>query len=108
MRELTGDSNTRHTLKENGYNVTYLQQTLGILASTLMSLYCVYAVLHPSKYMIETIPFVLYGILRYLLVVTTKHETHIEACLFDKGVLASVMCWVFWNKRNNIYDTEEV
>ncbi len=83
----------------NDYNQTFLDEMMGVVtASTVMaySLYTFSAEGLPSNHaMMLTIPFVLYGIFRYLYLVHVREEGGApeEIILRDKPLLADVLLW---------------
>ncbi len=88
-----------HRRSLQGYTVQFLDQMIAILASASVIAYSLYTFsaenLPKNQAMMLTIPFVLYGIFRYLLLVQTKEGggTPEEALLGDKPLLATVIGW---------------
>lgn len=86
------------------YSPTFLDQIIGITTSLTIISYILYTVAEQTiakfhtKLLILTIPFVLYGIFRYLWIVYHKKEDASlapeEALLVDKPLLISVILWI--------------
>jgi 4-hydroxybenzoate polyprenyltransferase len=83
----------------DGYTIAYIDQLLMIVsASTIMaySLYTVFATnLPPNHLMMLTIPFVLYGIFRYLYLINVRDAGGAPEELFlsDPSLLATITIW---------------
>jgi len=84
------------------YSSHFLDQMIGIVtASTVMS-YALYTISEETiikfgtKNLIYTVPFVLYGIFRYLYLVHKKHEggNPTQAVLTDIPIIVNVILWV--------------
>ena len=84
------------------YNAHFLDQMIGIVtASTVMS-YALYTISEETiikfgtKNLIYTVPFVLYGIFRYLYLVHKKQEggNPTQAVLTDIPIIVNVLLWV--------------
>ncbi len=89
------DKSHRATLEH--YTPEFIDSMLSIVtASTLISysLYTFYAA--DSKYLMATIPFVLYGIFRYQYIIYNKKagENPEEVVLTDKHLLIDILLWV--------------
>lgn len=88
-----------HRRSLQGYTVQFLDQMIAILASASVIAYSLYTFsaenLPKNQAMMLTIPFVLYGIFRYLYLVQTKEGggTPEEALLGDRPLLAAVIGW---------------
>jgi 4-hydroxybenzoate polyprenyltransferase len=95
---LQADANNHRTVL-NDYNQIFLDEMIGVVtASTVMaySLYTFSAVgLPPNHAMMLTIPFVLYGIFRYLYLIHVQEKggTPEEIILHDKPLLLDVLLW---------------
>lgn len=95
------DDAINHRKILNEYSVMYLDQMIIITAATSLMAYSLYtfsgfsdtATSHP--YMMVTIPFVIYGIFRYLYLVHTKNAGgHPEQVLLDdKPLLINIVLW---------------
>ncbi len=88
-----------HRRSLEGYTVQLLDQMIAILASASVIAYSLYTFsaenLPKNQTMMLTIPFVLYGIFRYLYLVQTREGggTPEEALLGDRPLLAAVVGW---------------
>jgi len=82
------------------YTLELLNILLSISASSLILAYMIYTFTAPNlpdnNSMMATIPFVVYGVFRYILIVSeqTSAEQPEEALLNDKPVVAAVMGWI--------------
>ena len=74
---LAGDANA-HRRVLNGYTLPFLDQLITIVSSTTIIAYSLYTFsapnLPPNHTMMLTIPFVIYGIFRYLYLVQVEHK----------------------------------
>jgi 4-hydroxybenzoate polyprenyltransferase len=86
---------TRAILQE--YNLRFLDEMLALVSSSTVMAYSLYTFsapnLPPNHLMMLTIPFVLYGVFRYLYLIHVKGETDPpDAVLFkDRGLLIDVL-----------------
>jgi 4-hydroxybenzoate polyprenyltransferase len=75
---LLEDSAATHRKVLEGYNIPFLDQLITIVSSTTIVAYSLYTFSAPNlptnHSMMLTIPFVLYGIFRYLYLIQIKHE----------------------------------
>ena len=89
------------------YNVKFLDQMINVVTASTVVCYAVYAISPEtvqrfnSRYLILTMPFVLFGIFRYLYLVYQKSDTAnpTEAILRDGPFLANLTLWgiaVLW------------
>jgi 4-hydroxybenzoate polyprenyltransferase len=89
------DGATRAILQE--YNLRFLDEMLALVSSCTVMAYSLYTFsapnLPPNHLMMLTIPFVLYGLFRYLYLIHVKGETDPpDAVLFrDRGLLLDVL-----------------
>jgi len=87
----------RHVL--NGYSLELLDQLLTIVLSATLMTYCLYTISSPiatdSQAMMLTIPFVIYGLFRYLYLIKMKHigGAPEEIFLKDRPMQAAVLLW---------------
>jgi len=98
---LQGDaSGHRESLRE--YNVAFLDQMIAVVTASTVIAYALYAMseevhekLH-TRYLGLTVPFVLYGIFRYLYVLNMKGEggSPSRVLLDDKPLLINVGLWM--------------
>jgi 4-hydroxybenzoate polyprenyltransferase len=82
-----------------GYNLPFLDQLITIVSSSTVVAYSLYTFSAPNMpvnhTMMLTIPFVLYGIFRYLYLIQIKHEGGApeELLLQDRPLQATVFLW---------------
>lgn len=94
---LDGKNGTRAILEE--YNVPLLDQLLMIVTATTIMTYALYTFsaegLPENHLMMLTVPFVIYGIFRYLYLIHVRKitDTPDEVLLKDRAMLASVGAW---------------
>jgi 4-hydroxybenzoate polyprenyltransferase len=98
---LLGDAAVEHRLILKDYSVPFLDQLIGIVTAATIVCYAIYT-LSPdvtqrlgSRYMILTLPFVLYGIFRYLYLVHIheKGGSPTKDLLADTPLLLSILLW---------------
>ena len=83
----------------NGYTLELLDQLLTIVLSTTLMTYCLYtfsAALQPGNYyMMLTIPFVIYGLFRYLYLIRVQRfgGAPEEIVLTDRPMQAAITLW---------------
>ncbi|MCR4407196.1 MAG: decaprenyl-phosphate phosphoribosyltransferase [Anaerolineae bacterium] len=88
-----------HRAVLNDYNLTFLDEMIGVVTASTVMAYSLYTFsaegLPPNHAMMLTIPFVLYGIFRYLYLIHVRNEggTPEEIILRDKSLLADVLLW---------------
>jgi 4-hydroxybenzoate polyprenyltransferase len=96
---LAEDANN-HRPVLNSYNIELLDQLITIVSSTTVISYCLYTFTAPNlpanHTMMLTIPFVLYGIFRYLYLVQIKQEGGApeELLLTDRPLQITIFLWV--------------
>ncbi|MCS7251074.1 MAG: decaprenyl-phosphate phosphoribosyltransferase [Anaerolineae bacterium] len=96
---LLGENAPNHRVILEEYNIRFLDEMMGVvMAATIVaySLYTFSAPNLPSNHaMMLTIPFVLYGIFRYLYLIYVKGETAPpdELVLKDRPLLLTVILW---------------
>jgi 4-hydroxybenzoate polyprenyltransferase len=97
---LLEDNAGRHRPSLNEYSVPLLDQILVVVATATVVAYSLYTftaeTLPRNKAMMLTIPFVLYGVLRYFYLI---HQRNLggspeEALLSDRPLLATVVLWL--------------
>jgi 4-hydroxybenzoate polyprenyltransferase len=82
------------------YTVPFLDQLIGLVTSTMVVAYSLYTFSAPNLVdnhnMMLTIPFVLYGLFRYLYLIHVKHQGGApdELVFRDKPLLATGLLWV--------------
>ncbi len=95
----TQENNTRPVL--DCYNFNLLSQLTGITAGGVIITYGLYTLdpatilLHHTNYLIYTIPFVIYGIFRYLyLIYTGRGEDPSKLVVKDPHIIIAVLLWL--------------
>jgi 4-hydroxybenzoate polyprenyltransferase len=97
---LLADGANSHRKVLEGYNLQFLDQLIIIVSSTTIVTYSLYtfsAVNLPEDHtMMLTIPFVIYGIFRYLYLIQIKHEGGApeEMLLTDHPLQVDILLWV--------------
>jgi 4-hydroxybenzoate polyprenyltransferase len=82
-----------------GYSLELLDQLLTIVLSATLMTYCLYTISFPipkdSQTMMLTIPFVIYGLFRYLYLIKMDHigGAPEEVVLKDRPMQASILLW---------------
>ncbi|MFC2063725.1 decaprenyl-phosphate phosphoribosyltransferase [Chloroflexota bacterium] len=95
---LAGNAGT-HRRVLNGYSIALLDQFILIVSSTTLVAYSLYTFSAPNlpenHSMMLTIPFVLYGIFRYLFLVQSKHSGGApeEVLLSDRPLQLTILLW---------------
>lgn len=95
---LAGDANS-HRRVLNGYTIPLLDQYIMIVSSTTILAYSLYTFSAPNlpenHSMMLTIPFVIYGVFRYLYLVQSKHGGGApeEVLLSDRPLQAAILLW---------------
>ena len=98
--ELLETDAASHRRVLDGYTLELLDQLLTIVLSTTLMTYCLYTfsvtVRPGSYYMMLTIPFVIYGLFRYLYLIRIKHfgGAPEEIVLTDLPMQAAIGLWV--------------
>lgn len=96
---LMEDGSTTHRRVLEGYNLPLLDQLITIVSASTILTWCLYTFSAPNlpdnHAMMLTIPFVLYGVFRYLYLIQIKHEGGApeELLLTDRPLQATVMLW---------------
>ena len=93
------DSEYRSSLQI--YSPQFLDVLLGVTATCALLSYMLYTVsqdtvtLHGTSCLIYTVPFVFYGIFRYLLdSMSGKHDGPVDAVISDKPLIVCVLLWL--------------
>jgi hypothetical protein len=95
---LTPSLQQREALRD--YSVRFLDQLIAAVAPSALMAYILYTFtapnLPPSHAMMLTIPFVLYGLFRYLYLVYHRNlgENPEDILLSDKPLIASILLWL--------------
>jgi len=88
-----------HRVVLNDYNHTFLDEMMGVVTASTVMAYSLYTFsaegLPPNHTMMLTIPFVLYGIFRYLYLIHVREEggTPEEIILHDRPLQADLLLW---------------
>ncbi|MCJ7570176.1 MAG: decaprenyl-phosphate phosphoribosyltransferase [Anaerolineales bacterium] len=96
---LLADNANSHRRVLDGYTLSFIDHLLSIVSSTTILAYSLYTFsaenLPPNHLMMLTIPFVIYGIFRYLYLVHVQAEGGApeELLLSDKPLMATVALW---------------
>jgi len=89
------DNSTSYRKVLAKYKVNFLDSALGIFSTTAIVTYSIYVVERGVEGLLITVPFVCYGVLRYMyLVQTNSNGDPTEALLKDKGLFICVFLWV--------------
>lgn len=97
--DLLENQASAHRRVLDGYSLDLLDQLLTIVLSVTLMTYCLYtfsATIGPNNYsMMLTIPFVIYGLFRYLYLIRVAHigGAPEEIVLTDRPMQASVLLW---------------
>ena len=79
-----------------GYSLAIVDQLVGVVAASTVIAYALYTFTAHTPAMMLTIPFVVFGVCRYLLLVH-RHDLGEEpekVLLSDRGILACVALWI--------------
>lgn len=91
---LLGDEGKNHRKILSDYSTMVLDQMMGIATATLIISYSMYTFLSNNYYMMLTIPFAIYGIFRYLLLVHLSDFGGEAEMLFkDRGMQICIALW---------------
>jgi 4-hydroxybenzoate polyprenyltransferase len=94
---LLSDSATEHRPALGSYSLPFIDQMVAIATSATVLCYSLYTFLAPtSRDLIYTIPFVLYGMFRYLHVLYRQNSGGApeEALIWDRPLLLAVLLWI--------------
>jgi len=97
-----GDNHSSHRTSLSDYSLHFIDQMISVTTASVVISYALYTVSPETiehfgtDKMFYTIPFVLYGIFRYLYLVYKRKEggSPTEALLTDKALAADVFLWV--------------
>ena len=99
-----GDDSARHRGVLAHYGTQFLDQVSAVLLAVTIVAYLMYTLTSPTALMVGTeelsygVPFVLYGVFRYLYLVHQRDMgTPTETVLSDRSLLATVGLWVIYN-----------
>lgn len=91
---LLGDEGKNHRKILSEYSTNVLDQMMSIATAALIISYSMYTFLSNNYYMMLTIPFAIYGIFRYLVLVHTSNFGGEAEMLFkDKGMQICIILW---------------
>ncbi len=97
---LLDDKASSHRASLDNYNLRFIDEMIALVTSTIVMAYSLYTFSAPNlplnHTMMLTIPFVLYGLFRYLYLIHVKGEGGApeELLLRDRPLLIDVMLWV--------------
>ena len=94
---ITENNGERHRRVLAYYSVSFLDQLISIVTSSTIMAYSLYTFsAGRTQYLMLSIPFVIYGIFRYLFLVHKKEmgESPEEVLLRDRPLLAGIILWV--------------
>jgi len=96
---LLGDNAGEHRGILNHYNLKFMDELIALVTSTTIIAYALYTFsapnLPPNHTMMLTVPFVMYGIFRYLYLIHVRGETGApdELLLKDRPLFAAIALW---------------
>ncbi|MFC1937213.1 UbiA prenyltransferase family protein [Chloroflexota bacterium] len=92
---LLGEDAKNHRGILASYNIEMLEHMTSIVAGALIISYSLYTFLAENLLMMTTIPVVIYGIFRYLLLVHSKDIGGEPEVIFkDRGMVISIIIWI--------------
>jgi 4-hydroxybenzoate polyprenyltransferase len=94
---LLNDNAAEHRSALSSYSFAFIDQMVGIATSATIISYSLYTFLAPTnRNLIYTIPFVLYGLFRYLFVIYQQQSGGApeEVLLSDRPLLVAVVLWI--------------
>jgi len=94
---LLNDNAAEHRSALSSYSFAFIDQMVGIATSATIISYSLYTFLAPTnRNLIYTIPFVLYGLFRYLFVIYQQQSGGApeDVLLRDRPLLAAVVLWI--------------
>lgn len=92
---------TRHRLVLRDYSVPYLDQMMMITATAALIFYCLYTISpetvihHQTRNLVYTVPFVIYGLFRYMFVIYIRKGggNPAQEVLSDRSLQVCVLLW---------------
>jgi len=93
---LEGNADKHRKILEE-YSLQFIDNMLSIVTASTVMAYSLYTFsAHSNKYMMITIPFILYGIFRYQYIVYKKNEggSPDEIVLSDKPLIINILLWI--------------
>ena len=92
---LLGNDATTYRKTLVTYSFGMLDQMTIIVTSALIVSYSLHTFLTGTLWMMTTIPVVIYGILRYILLLHSEKHGEVEEMVFhDKGMVISILLWI--------------
>lgn len=92
---LLGDDAGRHRPILNNYSVAMLEQMTSSTIAAIIISYSMYTFMTSNIYMMFTIPFVIYGLFKYLQIIhMDKSGGEPELIFGDKGMIANIVLWI--------------
>ena len=92
-----GDDANAHRKAFEKYSLQLIDRMESVVVPSLVTSYCIYCFFSPSgQWMLLTVPFVLFGVLRYQLL-STKHSSTgapEEVLLKDRSIQLCILCWI--------------
>lgn len=92
-----GDEANAHRASFDKYSLELINRMESVVVPSLVTAYCIYCFFSPSgQWMLLTVPFVLFGVLRYQLLSTMKSSTGApeEVLLKDRSIQLCIISWV--------------
>jgi len=92
-----GDDANAHRRSFEKYTLALIDRMESVVVPSLVTSYCIYCFFSPSsQWMLLTVPFVLFGVLRYQLLSTLKSSTGApeEVLLKDRSIQLCIIFWV--------------
>jgi len=92
---LNGNEKTKTRVVLDSYSLPLVDQLLTIVAASTIVAYGLYALENPARGMVATMPFVLFGVFRYLLLIHRDNlgEEPERVLLRDRQLLGAVVLW---------------
>ena len=92
---MNGNGKTKTRAVLDSYSLELVDQLLTIVAASTIVAYGLYALENPARGMVATMPFVLFGVFRYLLLIHRDNlgEEPERVLLRDKQLLGAVVLW---------------
>lgn len=104
---ILGEEVRKHRASFSGYSLDLLNQQIGIIGGVTIIAYIMYSFYSPYKYILFTLPFVIYGIFRYLhLTYENGGATEPHEVFADRAMLINLGLWVLAVISIIIFDTK--
>jgi 4-hydroxybenzoate polyprenyltransferase len=88
-----GDESKKHRKVLEKYSIKTIDHMIDITTATLLLSYSLYTFLAENIYMMLTIPFVIYGLFRYLYLINSQNVADPVRIFTDKGSLLNILLW---------------